>query len=191
MKRERTIAEMIIEEFMLAANETVAEHFHWLNVPFLYRIHEDPDSEKLLHFMAFRDATSAMWCKGKGNKVHPRALQIASRGNQGQKEETVISTVMLRSMKQAKYDAESLGTSGWPRSSIRTSPRRSGGIRTWSFIGLSAKCLTSGGALPESAHDDLAARMPDIARQSSERERRGGGGGAGDGRPEESRVHAG
>ena len=53
MKRERSIAEQIIEEFMLEANETVAEHFHWLKVPFLYRIHEDPDAEKLMHFMEF------------------------------------------------------------------------------------------------------------------------------------------
>src|SRR5690606_5717737 len=51
VKRERSIAEMIIEEFMLAANETVAEHFHWLRVPFLYRIHENPNEEKLLHFV--------------------------------------------------------------------------------------------------------------------------------------------
>ncbi|GJM69892.1 hypothetical protein HMSSN036_21080 [Paenibacillus macerans] len=53
VKRERSIAEQIIEEFMLAANETVAEHFHWLKVPFIYRIHEDPDQEKLMNFLAF------------------------------------------------------------------------------------------------------------------------------------------
>ena len=53
VKRERSVAEMMIEEFMLAANETVAEHFSWLKVPFLYRVHEDPDAEKLMHFMEF------------------------------------------------------------------------------------------------------------------------------------------
>jgi len=74
VKRERSIAEMIIEEFMLAANETVAEHFYWLKVPFLYRIHEDPDSEKLLNFVRFV-ANFGYIVKGKGNKVHPRALQ--------------------------------------------------------------------------------------------------------------------
>ena len=52
-KQERSIAEQLIEEFMLAANETVAEHFFWMKVPFMYRIHEDPDSEKLIHFMEF------------------------------------------------------------------------------------------------------------------------------------------
>lgn len=48
--RERSVAEKLIEEFMLVANETVAEHFHWMNVPFIYRIHEEPNPEKLQRF---------------------------------------------------------------------------------------------------------------------------------------------
>src|SRR5690625_1321054 len=51
--RERSVGERLIEEFMLAANETVAEHFHWLDVPFIHRIHEDPDEGKLQHFFEF------------------------------------------------------------------------------------------------------------------------------------------
>ncbi|PIB49112.1 RNB domain-containing ribonuclease, partial [Pseudomonas sp. 2995-1] len=51
--RERSVAERLIEEFMLCANETVAEHFHWMKVPFMYRIHEDPDEEKLNKFLEF------------------------------------------------------------------------------------------------------------------------------------------
>ena len=50
---ERSVAEKLIEEFMLAANETIAEHFHWLQVPFIYRIHEDPKEEKLKKFFEF------------------------------------------------------------------------------------------------------------------------------------------
>ena len=111
VKRERSIAEQIIEEFMLAANETVAEHFHWLKVPFLYRIHEEPEGEKLMHFMQFA-ANFGYAVRGKGNSVHPRALQSLLEEIRGTKEETVISTMMLRSMKQAKYDAESLGHFG-------------------------------------------------------------------------------
>lgn len=65
VKRERSVAEQIIEEFMLVANETVAEHFHWLKVPFLYRIHEDPDPEKLQNFMAFA-ANFGYHVKGRG-----------------------------------------------------------------------------------------------------------------------------
>ena len=51
--RERSVAERLIEEFMLAANETIAEHFHWLDVPFIHRIHEDPDEAKLQTFFEF------------------------------------------------------------------------------------------------------------------------------------------
>src|SRR5690606_8196787 len=70
VKRERSIAEQIIEEFMLAANETVAEHFFWLKVPFLYRIHEDPDQEKLQTFMTFA-ASFGHIVKRKGTCVLP------------------------------------------------------------------------------------------------------------------------
>ncbi|WP_201009078.1 ribonuclease R [Paenibacillus glycanilyticus] len=170
IKRERSIAEMIIEEFMLAANETVAEHFHWLRVPFLYRIHEDPDQEKLLHFMQFASNFGYV-VKGKGNSVHPRALQTLLEEIHGTKEETVISTVMLRSMKQAKYDAESLGHFGLAAEfySHFTSP-----IRRYPDLVIHRvirEVLENGGALPEKRNEALAARMPDIAQHSSERER--------------------
>jgi ribonuclease R len=111
-KRERSIAESIIEEFMLKANETVAEHFNLLKVPFLYRIHEDPDSEKLLHFMEFITNFGYVVKGMTGNRVQPRVLQNLLTEIKGKKEETVISTVLLRSMKQARYDAESTGHFG-------------------------------------------------------------------------------
>lgn len=110
-KRERSIAEQIIEEFMLAANETVAEHFHWLNVPFIYRIHEDPDGDRLQSFIEFINNFGYV-LRGKGDKVKPRALQQLLEEIKGTREETVISTVMLRSMRQAKYDPENLGHFG-------------------------------------------------------------------------------
>lgn len=109
--RERTEAERLIEEFMLAANETVAEHFHWLQVPFLYRIHEDPKAEKLQRFFEFI-TNFGIVVKGAGNKVHPRALQEIVESIEGMPEETVISTMLLRSMQQAKYFEESLGHFG-------------------------------------------------------------------------------
>ncbi|WP_199621526.1 ribonuclease R [Paenibacillus alkalitolerans] len=170
VKRPRTIAEMIIEEFMLAANETVAEHFHWLKVPFLYRIHEDPDQEKLAHFMQFITNFGYV-VKGKGNTVHPRALQSLLEEIKGAKEETVISTVMLRSMKQAKYDAEPLGHFGLAAEfySHFTSP-----IRRYPDLVIHRvirEALTGAGSLDEHRHEHLTARMPDIAQHSSERER--------------------
>ncbi|MER1958939.1 MAG: ribonuclease R [Solibacillus sp.] len=109
--RERTVAERLIEEFMLAANETVAEHFHWMEVPFIYRIHEDPKPEKLQRFFEFVTNFGIM-IKGSGNSVHPKALQEVIKSIEGLPEEPVISTMLLRSMQQAKYYAESLGHFG-------------------------------------------------------------------------------
>lgn len=170
IKRERTIAEQIIEEFMLAANETVAEHFHWLKVPFLYRIHEDPDPEKLQNFMAFA-ANFGYQIKGRGNSIHPRALQTLLEDIEGTKEQTVLSTMMLRSMKQAKYDAESTGHFGLAAEyySHFTSP-----IRRYPDLVIHRvirEVLENGGALTAERQEYLTARMPDIAQQSSERER--------------------
>ncbi|MGN7477994.1 ribonuclease R [Solibacillus silvestris] len=109
--RERTVAERLIEEFMLAANETVAEHFHWMELPFIYRIHEDPKPEKLQRFFEFVTNFGIM-IKGTGNSVHPKALQEVIKSIEGLPEEPVISTMLLRSMQQAKYYAESLGHFG-------------------------------------------------------------------------------
>lgn len=109
--RERSVAERLIEEFMLVANETVAEHFHWLQVPFIYRIHEDPKEEKLRRFFEFITNFGYI-VKGTANSVHPRALQEIIEAVQGSPEEMVISTIMLRSMQQAKYNPESLGHFG-------------------------------------------------------------------------------
>lgn len=109
--RERSSAERLIEDFMLIANETIAEHFHWMNVPFIYRVHEDPKAEKLNRFFEFITNFGYV-VKGSANDVHPRALQQILEEVRGTPEEIVISTVMLRSMKQARYDAESLGHFG-------------------------------------------------------------------------------
>ncbi|MEG0448986.1 MAG: ribonuclease R [Lysinibacillus sp.] len=109
--RERTVAEKLIEDFMLAANETVAEHFHWMNVPFIYRIHEDPKPEKLQRFFEFV-TNFGLVVKGSGNTVHPKALQEIITAIEGMPEQPVISTMMLRSMQQAKYYPESLGHFG-------------------------------------------------------------------------------
>jgi ribonuclease R len=170
VKRDRTIAEQIIEEFMLAANETVAEHFHWLKVPFIFRVHEDPDSEKLMHFIQFA-ANFGYMVRGRGNKVHPRALQALLEEIKETPEENVISTVLLRSMKQARYDAESLGHFGLAAEFYThfTSP-----IRRYPDLVIHRvirEVLAGGGRLSDARMEKLAERMTDIARQSSERER--------------------
>src|SRR5699024_7369546 len=70
--RDRSVGERLIEEFMLAANETVAEHIYWLDVPFIHRIHEDPDEGKLQHFFEML-STLGHSAKGTANEVHPKA----------------------------------------------------------------------------------------------------------------------
>src|SRR5690625_1191686 len=72
--RERSVGEKLIEEFMLCANETIAEHFHWLDVPFIHRIHEAPDEAKLEHFFEFLAGLGYV-IKGSANDVHPLELQ--------------------------------------------------------------------------------------------------------------------
>ncbi|RYL93603.1 ribonuclease R [Sporolactobacillus sp. THM19-2] len=109
--RERTEAERLIESFMLAANETVAEHFEKLHLPFLYRVHEEPSPDKLEKFFDFV-VNFGYVVKGSKDHVHPRTLQSLLEKVKGQPEETLISTVMLRSMAKAKYDDKCLGHFG-------------------------------------------------------------------------------
>ncbi|UJL45260.1 ribonuclease R [Virgibacillus sp. NKC19-16] len=109
--RERSVGERLIEEFMLAANETVAEHFHWMDVPFIHRIHEDPDESKLQSFFEFLGSLG-LSVKGTANEVHPQALQKVIEEVQGEPEEMIVSKLMLRAMKQAKYDPQSIGHFG-------------------------------------------------------------------------------
>ncbi|GKV65536.1 ribonuclease R [Sporosarcina sp. NCCP-2331] len=167
---ERTVSEKMIEEFMLIANETVAEHFHWLQVPFLYRIHEDPKEEKLQRFFEFL-TNFGIVVKGSGNQVHPRALQEIVESIEGLPEQSVISTMLLRSMQQAKYHHESLGHFGLSTDFYThfTAPIRRYPdlivhrlIRTYLF----EKDLSQ----PTVAH--WSARLPEIAQHTSERERR-------------------
>jgi len=107
---ERAIANRVVEEFMLTANETVAEHFFWLNTPFVYRIHEDPDEEKLTRFSEF--AHNLGYGMKWGNEIHPRMLQEVIAKVKGKKEEMVLSTLLLRSMMKAKYSPECVGHFG-------------------------------------------------------------------------------
>ncbi|MCR4436924.1 MAG: ribonuclease R [Clostridiales bacterium] len=107
---EMTIANQIIEEFMLVCNETVAEHFFWTNTPFVYRIHEDPDTDKMESFGEF---VHNLGYSLKGiKKIHPKALQELLEKAKGTKEERIISTVMLRSLQKARYSHQNYGHFG-------------------------------------------------------------------------------
>ncbi|PRR84569.1 ribonuclease R [Clostridium vincentii] len=107
---DREIANKIIEEFMLVCNETVAENMYWANLPFVYRVHENPDEEKLKKFKEFvyNLGYAIKWT----GEIKPRNLQDILEKVKGKKEETVISTLLLRSMMKAKYSPESTGHFG-------------------------------------------------------------------------------
>jgi len=110
VKFNPTIAEKIIEEFMIVCNETVAEYFYWMESPFVYRIHEEPDKEKLLNFSNFVRILGYR-IKGSG-EIHPSALQKLLEDVKGKKEERLISTVMLRSLQKARYSHQNTGHFG-------------------------------------------------------------------------------
>ena len=109
--RERGVGERLIESFMLAANETVSEHYSKMDLPLIYRVHEQPDSDRMQKFMEFVTAFGISM-RGSSSNVSPIELQDVLDEVKGKPEEAVISTMMLRSMKQAKYDVEPLGHYG-------------------------------------------------------------------------------
>lgn len=104
-EEERRIANRMIEEFMLVCNETIAEDMYWAQIPFIYRIHEDPDMEKINEF---NKVIHNFGYNLKGSQeVHPKELQSLMYEIKGKKEENLISTLLLRSLKKAKYSNES------------------------------------------------------------------------------------
>ncbi len=110
-KYETTFANEIIEQFMLLANETVAERFYWLDVPFIYRVHEEPDIDKVKELNKF--------LFNLGYKIHisqdtvyPSAFSKVLEEVKGKPEEKVVSNLILRTLKVAKYDSENLGHFG-------------------------------------------------------------------------------
>lgn len=108
---ERRISNRIIEEFMLVSNETIAEHYFWLGLPFVYRVHETPSAEKMEQLSKFV-ATFGYTIKGDLEDVHPKALQAIVENIKGKREEEAISTILLRSLKQARYEPTCLGHFG-------------------------------------------------------------------------------
>lgn len=108
---ERRVANRIIEEFMLIANETVAEHFYWMEVPFVYRVHEQPSLEKIEEFKRFI-RSFGLTLKGNPEHIHPKSLNEIIKSVEGKPEEHVVNTVMLRSMKKAFYGTDCEGHFG-------------------------------------------------------------------------------
>ena len=110
-KYETTFANEIIEHFMLTANETIAEKFYWLQAPFIYRVHEEPDLEKVQELNKFL-FNYGLKIKASKDNIYPKEFAKILDEIKGKEEERVISTLILRTLKLAKYDYENKGHFG-------------------------------------------------------------------------------
>ncbi len=168
-KRVQRWAEQIIEEFMIVANETVAETYFHRDVPFIYRIHEKPLEEKILELQEFL-GPMGYTIKERADKVHPGSFQKLLAEIKDQPEERLISTVVLRSLQHARYDTENLGHFGLASSyySHFTSP-----IRRYPDLAIHRviKDLIHQPYLKEEKEKKLFQRLNGYANQSSLRER--------------------
>ena len=108
---DRNVATKLIEDFMLIANETVASHFFWQEIPFVYRTHENPDTEKIHKLSTFINNFGYSLHIG-ADEVHPKELQKLLEKIEGTDEEALISRLTLRSMKQARYTTACTGHFG-------------------------------------------------------------------------------
>jgi len=170
IKVERSIAEKLIEEFMIATNCVVAEDMFWREVPFVYRVHEYPDQSDLETLNEFLH-NFGYHIKGVSDKTHPKALQTVLEKVKGEPEERVINTVLLRSMKQAHYAVKNIGHFGLAADyySHFTSPiRRYPDLVIHRII----KEVINQGVLTEGKRKTLTEKLPEIADHASIRERK-------------------
>ncbi len=166
---ERNAATMMIENFMVAANETVAEHFYWLGVPFVYRTHGVPDEEKMQNLRKFVQGYGYRlnWKQGD---IHPKELQTMLASLKGKPEEATISVMTLRSMQRAMYTTTCGGHFGL---ALRyychfTSPiRRYPDLQIHRIIKEYQR-----GRLTAKRRSHYDSILPEVCRQSSDMERR-------------------
>ncbi len=166
---ERNVAHRLIEEFMLVANETVAQHLEDHDVPTLYRIHEAPDPLKVEQFEEFI-ATMGYSLATTGSVIKPKHFQKLVERIRDKPEERPIAALMLRTMQKARYDPAALGHYGLAAPSYThfTSPIR----RYPDLIVHRTLRLARHGEMKGERRDDYADDLPDVARHSSEMERR-------------------
>lgn len=174
---ERNTATDIIEDFMLAANETVAQHFYWMELPFVYRVHDVPDADRLQklasiisNFGYSMKAVGRAKSKVSSEEIHPKEIQKLLAKIAGTPEEAMISRMALRSMKQAKYSVECTGHFGLACAYYChfTSPiRRYPDLQIHRIIKEQLR-----GRMNEDRTAHYRELLPEVAKHSSETERR-------------------
>ncbi|MBP2622899.1 ribonuclease R [Streptococcus oricebi] len=164
--RQRGIAERMIESFMLLANETVAEHFAKLDLPFIYRIHEEPKAEKVQKFIDYA-SSFGLSIFGTASSIKQEALQNLMKAAKGQPYEEVLAMMLLRSMQQARYSENNHGHYGLAAEFYThfTSPIRR-------YPDLLVHRMVREYNQSKKVADHFEQIIPEIASQSSSRERR-------------------
>lgn len=166
---ERNVATKLIEDFMLIANETVAQDYFWQELPFVYRSHETPDPERIKKLAAFI-SNFGLSVHHPQSDIHPKELQKLLAKIEGTPQEALISRLTLRSMKQAKYTVDCLGHFGLATQYYChfTSPiRRYPDLQIHRIIKDNLR-----GRMNEKKRMHYEAILPEVAKQSSEMERR-------------------
>lgn len=167
--RERRVGERLIESFMLAANETVSEHYSKADLPILYRVHEQPDESKMKRFLEFI-TTFGLTAQASKDSITPKDLQGVMDRIKDEPYEAVISMLLLRSMQQARYDVDPIGHYGLGADyySHFTSP-----IRRYPDLILH-RLIHYYDEIGRSQQDKKRweSRLPDMAKHSSDAERR-------------------
>ena len=167
---DRNVATKIIEDFMLLANETVAEEYFWQEIPFVYRVHEAPDEEKMKKLITFIQNFGYMMHVPKGQEIRPKEVQKLLDKIEGSQEEAMISRLTLRSMKQAKYSPDNDGHFGLATQYYThfTSPiRRYPDLQIHRIIKDNLR-----GRMTESRRDHYAKILTEVTMQASSLERR-------------------
>lgn len=166
-KLERRVANKLIEEFMLVCNETVAERYFWAQVPFLYRIHEDPNPEKVADFLRF---IHNFGYSIRGKELHPKDFQRLTDEIKGRREEPVISTLLLRTMQKAVYSSEPgkhFGLAAQYYSHFTSPIRRYPDLQIHRIIKETLR-----GSLSQRRMEHLESWLPEVADHTSMTERR-------------------
>ena len=169
-KYETTFANEIIEQFMLVANETIAEKFFWLDAPFIYRVHEQPDYEKIQELNKFL-FNFGLRIKANKDHIYPKEFAKILEETKGKEEEKVISNLVLRTLKIARYEPINAGHFGIASKYYChfTSPiRRYPDLFIHRVI---SKYLEDNYDVPDSFIEEYKKQAEERARQSSEREK--------------------